>query len=195
MYLNYWPVYVNVKSIQQTVLHLELLQTRRHNEHYLVTGWWFPPKQHLSLSKESLNTHACDFTGNSLHWFKFCAHFLGGSKGGAVVRALISLQCGRGWNPGINATRGLTLLLVLSLEHSERFFSGYSGFPLSLKTYTFKIPIQPGTQKYISTSTHELLSALWVNELQLQFQKFLSQFNFCFSLFKLWKKYCSQKYY
>ena len=52
-----WPVYVNAKSIQQTVLHLELLQTRRHNEHYLVTGWWFPPKQHLSLSKESIHMH------------------------------------------------------------------------------------------------------------------------------------------
>ena len=43
------PVYVNVKSTQQTVLHLELLRTRRHNEHYLVTGWWFLPKQHPSL--------------------------------------------------------------------------------------------------------------------------------------------------
>ena len=57
VYLNYWPVYVNVKSIQQTVLHLELLQTRRHNEHYLVIGWWFPPKQHPSLSKESIHRH------------------------------------------------------------------------------------------------------------------------------------------
>ena len=48
------------------------------------------------------------------------------------MRALVSLQCGPGSNPGVNATRGLTLLLVLSLEHSERFFSGYSSFPLSL---------------------------------------------------------------
>ena len=33
-------------------------------------------------------------------------------------------------NPGIDAIRGLSLLLVL---FSERFFSGYSGFPLSSK--------------------------------------------------------------
>ena len=43
-----------------------------------------------------------------------------GSKGGAVVRALASHQCGPGSNPGV------------------RFFSGYSGFPLPLKTNTFK---------------------------------------------------------
>ena len=38
-----------------------------------------------------------------------------GSKGGAVVRALASHQCGLGSNPGINAICGLSLLLVLSL--------------------------------------------------------------------------------
>ena len=38
-----------------------------------------------------------------------------GSKGGAVVRALASHQCGPGSNPGIDAICGLSLLLVLSL--------------------------------------------------------------------------------
>ena len=38
-----------------------------------------------------------------------------GSKRGAVVRALASHQCGPGLNPGVNATCGLSLLLVLSL--------------------------------------------------------------------------------
>ena len=33
----------------------------------------------------------------------------------AVVRALASHQCGPGLNPGVNATCGLSLLLVLSL--------------------------------------------------------------------------------
>ena len=37
-----------------------------------------------------------------------------GSKGGAVVRALASHQCGPGSNPGVDAICGLSLLLVLS---------------------------------------------------------------------------------
>ena len=48
-----------------------------------------------------------------------------------------------------------------SLPCSERFFSGYSGFPLSLKT-----PIRSGTHRHVSTSSYELLSAPWVNKLQ-----------------------------
>ena len=55
-----------------------------------------------------------------------------------MVRALASHQCGPGSNPGVDAICGLSLLLVLSLVCSERFFSGYSGFLLSLKTNTFK---------------------------------------------------------
>ena len=38
-----------------------------------------------------------------------------GSKGGPVVRALASHQCGPGSNPGIDGIHGLSLLLVLSL--------------------------------------------------------------------------------
>ena len=37
------------------------------------------------------------------------------SKGGIVVRALASHQCGPGLNPGVNTICGLSLLLVLSL--------------------------------------------------------------------------------
>ena len=37
-----------------------------------------------------------------------------GSKGGAVVRALASYQCGPGSNPGVNVICRLSLLLVLS---------------------------------------------------------------------------------
>ena len=58
-----------------------------------------------------------------------------GSKGGAVVRALASHQCGfESWR-----RRHMWVEFVVgSLPCSERFFSGYSGFPLSLKTNTFK---------------------------------------------------------
>ena len=52
------------------------------------------------------------------------------SKGGEVVRALASHQCGPGSNPGVDAICGLSLFV--------EFFSGYSDFPLSLKTNTFK---------------------------------------------------------
>ena len=38
-----------------------------------------------------------------------------GSKGGAVVRALVSHQCGPGSTHGVDAICGLSLLLVLSL--------------------------------------------------------------------------------
>ena len=51
-----------------------------------------------------------------------------GSKGGAVVRALASHQCGHMW----------VEFAVGSLPCSERFFSAYSGFPLSSKTNIFK---------------------------------------------------------
>ena len=44
-----------------------------------------------------------------------------GSKGGAVVRAHASHQCGPGSNPGVDGICGLSLLLVLSF--SPRGFS------------------------------------------------------------------------
>ena len=53
-----------------------------------------------------------------------------------MVRAIASHQCGPGSNPGVEAICGLSLLLVLPCV--ERFFSGYSGFLLSLKTNTLK---------------------------------------------------------
>ena len=57
-----------------------------------------------------------------------------GSKGGAVVRALAFRQCGSGSNRGFNAIIMWVEFVVGSLPCSERFFSGYSAFPLSSKT-------------------------------------------------------------
>ena len=69
------------------------------------------------------------------------------SKGVAVVRAVASHRCGPGSNPSVDATCGLSLWLVLSFT-PRRFFSGYSGFPLSSKLniiiFKFHIPIRPG---------------------------------------------------
>ena len=63
---------------------------------------------------------------------------LGGARDGAVVTALASHQCGPGSNPAVDAICGLSLFVVGSLLCSERFSSGYSGFPLSPKTNIFK---------------------------------------------------------
>ena len=51
-----------------------------------------------------------------------------GSKGGVVVRALASHQCGPGSNPGVDAICGLSLLLVLSLA-PRGFSPGTPVFP------------------------------------------------------------------
>jgi len=51
-----------------------------------------------------------------------------GSKGGAVVRALASHQCGPGSNPCMDAICGLSLLLVLSFA-SRGFSPGTPVFP------------------------------------------------------------------
>ena len=59
------------------------------------------------------------------------------SNGGAVVRALASHQCGTGSNPGRRRHMWVEFV-VGSLLCSERFLSGYSGFPLSSKTNIFK---------------------------------------------------------
>ena len=50
------------------------------------------------------------------------------SKGGAVVRALASHQCGPGSNPGVDVICGLSLLLVLSLA-PRGFSPGTPVFP------------------------------------------------------------------
>ena len=56
--------------------------------------------------------------------------------------------------------------VVGSLPCSERFFSGYSGFPLSLKTNIFKFRFD--LHGHVSTSSYELLSDPWVNKLQFK---------------------------
>jgi len=53
-------------------------------------------------------------------------------KGGAVVRALASHQCGPGSNPGVDAICGLSLLLVLSLA-PRGFSPGTPVFPSPCK--------------------------------------------------------------
>ena len=55
------------------------------------------------------------------------------NRDGAVVRAVDSHHCGPGSIPGIGVLCGLTEFVVGSRPFSEKFFSSYSGFPLSSK--------------------------------------------------------------
>ena len=55
--------------------------------------------------------------------------------------------------------------VVVLLLCSERFFSGYSGFPLSSKTNISKCQIDLAMHGHFWTSSWELLGAPWVNKL------------------------------
>ena len=69
-----------------------------------------------------------------------------GSKGGAVVRALVSHHCGQGSNPGVEAISGSSLLLVLSL--APRGFS-----PSSLVFPSPQKPTLPNSNSIWNTRT------------------------------------------
>ena len=85
-----------------------------------------------------------------------------------MVRALVSHQCG----PGLNSWRRRHMwveFVVGFLPCSERFFSGYFGFPLSLKT-KLSNSFRSGTHGHVSTSSCKLLSGPWVKQVTvLQF--------------------------
>ena len=75
----------------------------------------------------------------------------------------------RGSNPGFDAIMWVELV-VGSLPCFERFFSGNSSFSLSLIQLNFQISIRSGAHGHVSTSCHELLSAPWVPNYNLQLQ-------------------------
>ena len=61
--------------------------------------------------------------------------------------------------------------VVGSLLCSERFFSGYCCFPLSIKTNISKFQFDSGVHGHFWTSSCELLGAPWVNKLHLHFTR------------------------
>ena len=95
-----------------------------------------------------------------------------GSKGGAVVRALVSHQCGPGSTPDVDAIFGLSLLLVLSL--APRGFSPGS-------------PVFPSPQKLTLPNSNSIWNA------RTRFSEFIwtpmclvgkqAIYNFCFTIF------------
>ena len=66
-----------------------------------------------------------------------------GSRDGAVVRSLASQQCGLGSIPGTRRHMSVEFVLGSRLC-SERFFSGYFGFPLSSKKKNSKFQFRFG---------------------------------------------------
>ena len=67
-----------------------------------------------------------------------------GSRVGVVVRVLASHQCDPGLIPGPGIIIMWVEFVVGSLLCYERFFSGYSGFPLSSETNISKFQFDPG---------------------------------------------------
>ena len=86
--------------------------------------------------------------------------------------------------------------VVGSLLYSERFFSGFSGFPLSLKTNISKSRFDPRMHGHFWTSSCEFLGALRVNKLHFHFF-----YNYIFYIYllhetrlKSWKRRTAKNY-
>ena len=104
-------------------------------------------------------------------WIRASSRPNSGSKGGAVVRALVSHQCCPGSTPDVDAIFGLSLLLVLSLA-PRGFSPGSPVFPSPQKLTL------PNSNSIWNARTRfseftELLCASWVNK---QFTIFVLQF-------------------
>ena len=59
--------------------------------------------------------------------------------------------------------------VVGSVLCSDGFFSGYSGFPLSLKANIFKFQFDSGMHGHFRTSSCKILGAPWVNKFRFFF--------------------------
>ena len=81
-----------------------------------------------------------------------------GSRDGAVVRALVSHQCGPGSIPGLGVICGLSLLLVLVLA-SRGFSPGFPVFPSPQK------PTFPNSNSIWIIVKHFIMS-LWLGRLR-----------------------------
>ena len=91
-------------------------------------------------------------------------HGAGGSKGGAVVRALASNKFGPGSNPGVKAICGLSLLLVLSL--APRGLSPCTPVFLSPKKWTLPNSNSIWNARRRLNEFVRTPKCLWVNKFQ-----------------------------
>ena len=91
------------------------------------------------------------------------------SKSGAVVRALASHPCGPGFESWLRRHYVGWACCWFSPLFRGVFLRELQFFPL-LKNQHFQIPIRSGAHGHVSTSCHELLSAPWVPNYNLQLQ-------------------------
>ena len=117
----------------RTVWDQSSSNSRRTSDYVILRFWKTNSDFQLRFSKTN-STFKLRFSKTNL---------LLGSRGGAVVRALASHQCGPGSNPGVDAICGLSLLLVPSFA-PRGFSPGTRVFP-SPKNQHFQIPIRPGS--------------------------------------------------
>ena len=85
-------------------------------------------------------------------------------KGGAVVRALTSRQCGA--VRILESTPYVGWVCCWFSRLLREVFLRVQRFSPLLKNQHFQIPIRSGTHGHVSTSSYELLSDPWVNKLQ-----------------------------
>ena len=93
--------------------------------------------------REDTSDKQMELNSSLFRWVKYSVIIVHGgilgSRDGTVVEHLpptqaSHCQCSLGSIPGLGVVCGLSLFNVNSRPCSERFFSGYSGFPLSSKT-------------------------------------------------------------
>ena len=117
-----------IRDIVQTVYQC---QTKRSTILFIRPNGLAVRSNNLFICSNRLFIHSKNISIRSFshsNSFPLVSVCLLGSKGGAVVRALPSQQCGPGTNPGANALCGLSLLLVLSLVR-RGFSLGTPVFP------------------------------------------------------------------
>ena len=102
-----------------------------------------------------IHVHRRFFFSESLQRNLFVVHQKGG-KEGQGWRSGESTRLTPMW-PGLKSRRRRHMwveFVVGSLPCSERFFSRYSGFPLSSKTNTCKFQFESGTHRHVQKRVH-----------------------------------------
>ena len=116
-----------------------------HPQEFACSNFFFFPifcltNQFSPLKRRQWETKHFDplkcITLRALQYYSYNATAHGG-KDGAVVRALISHQCGWGSNPGVDAICECEFVVSFLLA-LRGFSSGYYSFPLSSKTLTLR---------------------------------------------------------
>ena len=115
------------------------------------------------MTRLCLKMHQIASPAEHIHFKKFSA---GHAPPPPPTHGLRGTRVTQWWehSPPVNVLGGIFgLSLHGSRPSSEKFFSRYSGFPLSSKTNISKISVPSGKHVYVLTSSCELLGATWLN--------------------------------